>query len=327
MNDKTIEFLVNKDDELDRLDLFLKSKMNPISRSSIKKFIDQGLVNLNGIQEYSSSKKLKSKDKVQVQILTKSELKIIPSNLPIKIVYEDESLLVIDKEAGMVVHPGAGNKKDTLVNALIHKFENTLSTLSGNDRPGIVHRIDKETSGLIVVAKDNISHQKLSDQFSKHSILRKYLALVWGVLRPLNGKISTLIKRDDRNRQKMITNEIRGKKAITNYNTIKVFQSYDIPKISLIKFALETGRTHQIRVHMNYKKTNILGDKIYGKKKVKFKKINQEFEKLILSLNGQLLHACELGFIHPKSQKFLKFESKPPKVFQNIHDLLEKLSN
>ena len=166
MNDKTIEFLVNKDDELDRLDLFLKSKMNPISRSSIKKFIDQGLVNLNGIQEYSSSKKLKNKDKVQVQILTKSELKIIPSNLPIKIVYEDESLLVIDKEAGMVVHPGAGNKKDTLVNALIHKFENTLSTLSGNDRPGIVHRIDKETSGLIVVAKDNISHQKLSDQFS-----------------------------------------------------------------------------------------------------------------------------------------------------------------
>ena len=267
MSDKTIEFLVKKNEELERLDLFLKSKMNPISRSSIQKFIDQGLVNLNGLQEYSSSKKLKNRDKVQIQILSKSELKIIPSKLPITIVHEDESLLVIDKQAGMVVHPGAGNKKDTLVNALIHKFENTLSTLSGNDRPGIVHRIDKETSGLLVVAKDNISHQKLSDQFVKHSILRKYIALVWGVLRPLNGKISTFIKRDNRNRQKMIAHETKGKKAITNYKTIKVFQSYNIPKISLIEFELETGRTHQIRVHMDSKKTNIIGDKIYGKKR------------------------------------------------------------
>ena len=327
MSDKTIEFLVKKNDELERLDLFLKSKMNPISRSSIQKFIDQGLVNLNGLQEYSSSKKLKNRDKVQIQILSKSELKIIPSKLPITIVHEDESLLVIDKQAGMVVHPGAGNKKDTLVNALIHKFENTLSTLSGNDRPGIVHRIDKETSGLLVVAKDNISHQKLSDQFVKHSILRKYIALVWGVLRPLNGKISTFIKRDNRNRQKMIAHETKGKKAITNYKTIKVFQSYNIPKISLIEFELETGRTHQIRVHMDYKKTNIIGDKIYGKKKIRFKKINHELENLISSLNGQLLHASELGFVHPKSQKFLKFESKPPKVFRNICDLLEKLGN
>ena len=327
MSDKTIEFLVKKDDELQRLDLFLKLKMSPISRSSIKKFIDQGLVNLNGFQEYSSSKKLKHKDKVQIKILSKSELKIIPSKLPINIVHEDENLLVIDKQAGMVVHPGAGNKKDTLVNALIHKFENTLSTLSGSDRPGIVHRIDKETSGLLVVAKDNISHQKLSDQFVKHNIFRKYIALVWGVLRPLNGKISTFIKRDNRNRQKMITHETKGKRAITNYNTIKVFQSHDIPKISLIEFELETGRTHQIRVHMDFKKTNIIGDKIYGKKRIKYKKINHEFEKKILSLNGQLLHASELGFIHPKSQKFLKFESKPPKVFRNIYDLLEKLGN
>ena len=327
MSDKTIEFLVKKDDELQRLDLFLKLKMSPISRSSIKKFIDQGLVNLNGFQEYSSSKKLKIKDKVQIKILTKSELKIIPSELPIKIVHEDENLLVIDKQAGMVVHPGAGNRKNTLVNALMHKFKNTLSTLSGSDRPGIVHRIDKETSGLLVVAKDNISHQKLSDQFVKHNIFRKYIALVWGVLRPLNGKISTFIKRDNRNRQKMIAHETKGKKAITNYNTIKVFQSHDIPKISLIEFELETGRTHQIRVHMDFKKTNIIGDKIYGKKRIKYKKINHEFEKKILSLNGQLLHASELGFIHPKSQKFLKFESKPPKVFRNIYDLLEKLGN
>ena len=327
MSNKTIEFLVKKDDEHERLDLFLKSKMNPISRSSIQKFINQGLVNLNGFQEYSPSKKLKNKDMVKIQILTKSELKIVPSNLPIKIVYEDKDLLVVDKQAGMVVHPGAGNKKDTLVNALIHKFENTLSTLSGSDRPGIVHRIDKETSGLIVVAKDNISHQKLSDQFVKHSISRKYIALIWGVLRPLNGKISTFIKRDDRNRQRMISHETKGKKAITNYNTIKVFQSINIPKISLIEFELETGRTHQIRVHMDFKKTNILGDKIYGKKKIKFKKINHEFERQIFGLNGQLLHASELGFIHPKNQKFLKFKSKPPKVFQNIHDLLEKLGN
>ena len=327
MSDKTIEFLVKKDDELERLDLFLRSKMNPISRSSIKKFIDQGLVNLNGFQEYSSSKKLKIKDKVQIKILTKSELKIIPSELPIKIVHEDENLLVIDKQAGMVVHPGAGNRKNTLVNALMHKFKNTLSTLSGSDRPGIVHRIDKETSGLIVVAKDNISHQKLSDQFVKHNIFRKYIALVWGVLRPLNGKISSFIKRDNRNRQKMIAHETKGKKAITNYNTIKVFQSHNIPKISLIEFELETGRTHQIRVHMDFKKTNILGDKIYGKKNIRFKKINNDFFIRLNKLSGQALHAKTLGFAHPKTKKWMNFNSELPDGFKKILNLLENLSS
>ena len=327
MKDKTTQFFANDKDESSRIDIFLKSKMRDVSRSSIKKFIDQGYVFLNGEEINSSSKKIKPNDKIEIQRPVKSELKIIPRNLPIKIVYEDECLLIVDKQAGMVVHPGAGNKNNTLVNALIHRFGNTLSSLNGKDRPGIVHRIDKETSGLLVVTKDNFSHQKISEQFKSHEISRKYRALVWGVLRPLNGKISTLIKRDNRNRQKMAVHDLSGKKAVTNYKTLQVFQSSTIPKISLIEFELETGRTHQIRVHVSYKKSSILGDKVYGKNKTKFKKIDKNFEKEILNLNGQLLHACTLGFVHPKNQKFIKFDSGLPPKFKKIYNLLNKLSN
>ena len=162
-------------------------------------------------------------------------------------------LLLINKK-GMVVHPGAGNFENTLANALKFKYKNKLSNINGNLRPGIVHRIDKETSGLLVIAKNNLSHSKLGEQFSEHSIKRKYQCLVWGVIRPLNGKIETLITRNKKNRQLMTVSEINGKKAITNYKTIKVFSILkDIPKISLLQCELETGRTHQIRVHLKYK--------------------------------------------------------------------------
>ena len=177
----------------------------------------------------------------------------------------------------MVVHPGAGNYENTLVNALMYKYKNKLSDVNGNSRLGIVHRIDKETSGLLVVAKNNSSHLYLAKQFSNHSIKRRYQCLVWGVVRPLNGRIETLISRSRKNRQLMAVSEIRGKKAITNYKTIKVFNIKDVPRISLLECVLETGRTHQIRVHLKYKGASLLGDKQYGKGKLITKKLIKNF--------------------------------------------------
>ena len=186
----------------------------------------------------------------------------------------------------MVVHPGAGNKYNTLANALTYKYNSNLSNLNGSLRPGIVHRIDKETSGLLVIAKNNVSHAKLGKQFSEHTIERKYICLVWGIIRPMSGKIETLICRNKKNRQLMMVSEINGKKAITNYKTLKTFKIKNVPKISLIECKLETGRTHQIRVHMKHKGVSIL-DYQYGKKNIKFKKINEKFVKLLSQLSGQ----------------------------------------
>ena len=226
----------------------------------------------------------------------------------------------------MVVHPGAGNYKNTLANALIYKYKENLSNINGNTRPGIVHRIDKETSGLLVVAKNNLSHSNLGKQFSDHTIKRKYQCLAWGVIRPLSGRIETLISRNKKNRQLMTVSDINGKKAITNYKTIKVFNIKDIPKISLIECKLETGRTHQIRVHLKYKGASLLGDKQYGKSNIKFKKLNQEFFNIFSKLNGQALHAKTLEFIHPVKQKWVSFESKIPSDFKKVLDLLNNLS-
>ena len=226
----------------------------------------------------------------------------------------------------MVVHPGAGNKNKTLVNALLFRYKNKLSDLSGTLRPGIVHRIDKETSGILVVAKNNLSHANLGLQFSKHTVKRKYLCLVWGVVRPLKGKINTLITRDKKNRQLMTVSDTIGKKAITNYKTLKIFNLKDIPKISLIECELETGRTHQIRVHLKYKGSSLLGDKHYGKKNIKFKKINKDFFDNLSKLTGQTLHAKTLEFIHPRTKKKVSFNSDLPESFKKILDLLENLS-
>jgi len=227
----------------------------------------------------------------------------------------------------MVVHPGAGNYENTLVNALLYKYKKNLSDINGTLRPGIVHRIDKETSGLLVIAKSNFAHANLGEQFSKHTIERKYLCLAWGVVRPLNGKISTLITRDKKNRQLMTVSDINGKKAITNYKTIKVFNIKDIPKISLIECKLETGRTHQIRVHLKYKGTSLLGDKQYGKKNVKFKKINNEFFMKLNELSGQALHAKTLGFNHPVTKKWMSFNTDLPDGFKKILNLLKNLNS
>ena len=321
------KFSIKEEDSENRLDIILAKLIPDLTRSNLKKIIELKQVKVNNFVEKSPSKKLKTDDVVEINLIPTEEIKILPTKIKLDIVHEDNDVLIVNKPAGMVVHPGAGNYKKTLVNALIYKYKNELSNINGITRPGIVHRIDKETSGLLVVAKNNKAHANLGKQFSDHTIQRTYQALAWGVLRPLNGRIETLIGRSRKNRQLMSVTEITGKKSITNYKTLKIFNIKDIPKISFLECRLETGRTHQIRVHMAYKGNPLLGDQQYGKKNLKFKKINEDFEDKIKVLNRQALHAKNLGFIHPTSKELIIFESKLPKDFKKILDLLNKLSH
>ena len=315
MNNST-KFLVNEDNNNKRLDIFLSEKIDYLTRTYIKKIIELKNVKINEEVINSPSKKVKLNDLIIVDVITKNTKKLLPNKIKLDVHFEDKDILIINKPKGMVVHPGAGNYDKTLVNALMYKYKNKLSNINGLLRPGIVHRIDKDTSGLLVVAKNNLSHSKLGKQFSDHSIQRKYLALVWGVIRPLSGKIETLISRSKKNRQLMTVSDVNGKKAITNYKTLKVFEIKDVPKISLLECKLETGRTHQIRVHMKYKNAPLLGDKQYSKRNLKFKKINKDFEKNFSALKGQALHAKNLGFVHPTKNKFVSFESELSKDFK-----------
>jgi 23S rRNA pseudouridine1911/1915/1917 synthase len=326
MSDNSTKLLITEEYAGSRLDIILTKLLPELTRSNLKKIIELNQVKINNIIINSPSKKLKINDNIEINLIPKQEIKIEPYKTKLNIVFEDKDILVINKPAGMVVHPGAGNYTETLVNALIYKYKK-LSDLNGSTRPGIVHRIDKETSGLLVVAKNNKAHAHLGKQFNDHSIARTYQALVWGVLRPLSGRIETLIGRSRKNRQLMSVTEITGKKAVTNYSTLKVFDIKDIPKISFVECQLETGRTHQIRVHMAYKGNSLLGDQQYGKKNLKFKKLNEEFAEKLKVLNRQALHAKNLGFIHPTTNKFISFESELPADFKKILNLLNKLSH
>tara|TARA_Y100000996_G_scaffold253998_1_gene199834 strand:- start:99 stop:1079 length:981 start_codon:yes stop_codon:yes gene_type:complete len=323
----SMKFLVKEKNVNERLDIFLSKKINFLTRSRIKKIIENNHVKINGKLVNLASKRVKTHDTILIVIALVQSKKLLPNKIKLDIEYEDKDLIIINKPKGMVVHPGAGNYKNTLANGLIYKYRNQLSNINGELRPGIVHRIDKETSGLLVVAKNNLAHSKLGQQFSEHSIKRKYLCLVWGVIRPMKGQIKSLISRSKKNRQIMTVSDVNGKKAITNYKTIKLFNLKHIPKISLIECELETGRTHQIRVHMKYKGTSLLGDKQYGKKNIKFKNINKDFLEKLNDLNGQALHAKSLGFIHPANGDFVNFNSKPPEAFRNLLNLLENLSS
>ena len=324
---KTITFLAKDLEKKMRLDKFLTENLKNLSRSQIKKIIISKNIKINKKQIIASSEKIKENDLIEVNIPEKKTNDIKPKKINLDIIYEDEDIIVINKNSGLIVHPGAGNKDETLVNGLLYLYKNNLSNLNGEFRPGIVHRIDKDTSGIIVVAKNNHTHTNLSEQFSKHTISRKYVALVWGVIRPLNGKISTLISRSKKNRQLMSVSDRLGKKAVTNYKTIKTFSSKEIPKISLVECILETGRTHQIRVHLEYKGNPLIGDKKYGKKKTKFKKINKKFNEILSSFSRQALHAKSLGFIHPTKKKFVNFDSKLPNDFRKMLDFLDNFAN
>ena len=324
---KTINFLVKEKESGMRIDVYLSKKINTFTRSYIKKLIEEKNLRVNNSIKNAPATRIKINDKISLNFSKRPSLNLKPKKIKLEIVYEDKDILVINKQKGMVVHPGAGNYENTLVNALIYKYKNNLSNINGHLRPGIVHRIDKDTSGLLVVAKNNLSHSNLRKQFSNHKIERKYHCLVWGVIRPLKGRIETLISRNKKNRQLMTVSEINGKKAVTNYKTLKVFNIKDVPKISFIECELETGRTHQIRVHLKYKGSSILGDKQYGKINLKFKKIRKEFLEKLNKIDGQVLHAQTLGFIHPSKNKFLNFKANAPDDFKKLLNLLNNLSS
>ena len=323
---KNIIKLIVKESEINqRVDVFINKQKSSLSRTRVKNLILKEKLKINDLIITNPSKKLNIRDKIQLEISEPEKTSLKPYNYKLNIIYEDHDLLVIDKSAGISIHPGAGNYDNTIVNALMNYCGKSLSNIGDELRPGIVHRIDKDTSGLIVVAKNNISHEHLSNQFNKHTIKRIYLALIWGKLRPQTGTIETLITRSSNNRQLMEVGINKGKKAITNYKTLEVFENNNSPTLSLIECKLKTGRTHQIRVHMSYKGNNILGDKKYKKKFKKIKNINSDLEKVILSLDRQFLHAKALSFIHPKTGKELEFTSILPQELEKILKILRKL--
>ncbi len=322
--EKNIKFIVNEDENNLRVDVLINKREKLISRTRIKNLILKKKLKLNNKIIKNPSKKVIVGDKINLFIPEPEQASLKPYNFKLKIIYEDDDLLIIDKPAGIIMHPGAGNYDKTIVNALIHHDKNSLSNIGDELRPGIVHRIDKNTSGLVVIAKNNQTHENLSKQFSEHKIIRKYQLLIWGKLRPSFGKIETYISRSSKNRQLMEVSLSKGKKAITNYKTIEVFENKKIPTLSFVECKLETGRTHQIRVHMNYKGNSLVGDDKYKKKYKKLINIDLDIEKSIAKLNRQFLHAKTLGFIHPRTKEKMIFSSILP---QELNNILKKLRN
>ena len=319
-----INLIVNENEINQRIDIYIANKERKLSRTKIKNLIINKNLKINNLLIEDPSKKISNGDYIILNIPAMKKESIKPFNYKLNIEFEDEDIIVINKSSGISIHPGAGNYDNTIVNALMNLRGRKYSNIGGELRPGIVHRIDKNTSGLIVVAKNNYAHEELSKQFSKHSITRVYQALIWGKLRPQKGKIETLIKRSSRNRQLMEVGVSKGKRAITNYKTLEIFENSKVPTFSLVECNLETGRTHQIRVHMSYKLNNIVGDQKYKKKFKKIEYVDENLKNLILNLDRQFLHAKKLGFIHPKSQKYIEFESKLPRELENILKKLRK---
>jgi len=296
------DFIVDNDFIGIRLDVFLKYKYEDKSRSYFKNLLEQENIKVNG-QIKKGKYKLKQGDNVSVEIPEPIELNINPENIHIDIVYEDTDIIIVNKSQGMVVHPAPGNYSGTLVNALLYHCDD-LSGINGVIRPGIVHRIDKDTSGLLVIAKNDIAHVKLAEQFKEHSITRTYYALVEGRIKNYSGVINKPLGRDAKERIKMAVVS-NGKRAVTHYKVIEIFK-----KNTLVQCNLETGRTHQIRVHMAYIGHPLVGDPVYGHKKQRFK------------LNGQVLHAKTIGFIHPTTGKYVEFDSELPMYFKKIINVL-----
>ena len=324
--EKKINLKVKENDKSFRIDVFISNNSKEISRTRIKNLILDKKLKINNKIILDPAKKLNTGDKISLIIPEPKKSSLKPYKYKLNIVYEDEDLIVLNKPAGIVMHPGAGNFDNTIVNALINYDKDSLSSIGDKLRPGIVHRIDKNTSGLVVIAKNNQSHENLSHQFSKHSITRIYQLLVWGKIRPSKGKIETLITRSSKNRQMMMVSNSKGKRAVTNYQTIELFENKSIPTLSLLECKLETGRTHQIRVHMNFLGNSIVGDDKYKKKFKKIKNINPLLEEKIINLKRQFLHAKTIGFIHPKKNKEMIFNSILPKELETILKMLRKTS-
>ena len=298
-----LDFLVSAEDKGLRIDKFIAEEAD-ITRSMVQKLIENSGVSVNGAS-VSKNYSLRAGDSVYVEIPDPVELTAVPQDIPVEIVYEDDDLLVVNKPKGMVVHPAAGNPDGTLVNALLFHCGGRLSSINGVIRPGIVHRIDKNTSGLLIVAKTDSAHAGLSEQIKAHTFTREYEAVIVGHLKDGEGVIDAPIGRDKNDRKKMCVTDRNSKNAVTHYIVLEEFSGY-----SHIKLRLETGRTHQIRVHMAYIGHPVLGDDVYG--------------KAFKGIEGQCLHAKKIGFIHPTSGKYLEFDSELPQYFKDILDKIRK---
>ena len=303
-----MEKILVSEDVLQRIDQYLNEKNNEWTRSYIQKLISDDKIKVNG-KSVKASYKVKENDVIEIEEVEVKDAEIHPENIPLDVVYEDEDIVIVNKPKGMVVHPGNGNYSGTMVNSLMYSHKGELSGINGVIRPGIVHRIDKDTSGLLVVAKNDKAHKVLADKFKEHDITREYICLVKGIIQKDNITINLPIGRSDKDRKKMAVTKKNSRNAITH---IKVLKRFKKSGYTLVSAKLETGRTHQIRVHMSYIGHPIVGDDVYSKGTNEF------------GITGQMLHAKVLGFIHPVKDKYMEWEVEPPKQFIDVIEALEK---
>ena len=299
-------FTIETDDANKRVDVFLNEEMEDVSRSALQKNIEKGNITVNG-EKISKNYKLRLGDIVEAELPPPENIDIVPEDIPLDIMYEDDDLIVINKPQNMVVHPAPGHYTGTLVNALMFHCGDNLSGINGVLRPGIVHRIDKDTSGVLVIAKSDLAHKGLSEQLAEHSMKRVYNAIVYNSFSEESGTVDRNIDRSKNDRKKMAVVMQGGRNAVTHYKVIEKLGKY-----TWVELQLETGRTHQIRVHMSYIGHPLLGDPVYGPKKCPF------------NLNGQVLHAKVLGFIHPRTGEYMEFNSELPDYFSSLIERLKK---
>ena len=299
-------FEASEEQKNERIDKFLVSMLPELSRSYIQKLLKDQLV-IVGETAVKANYKLRPNDSILIRIPEAMEPDILPEEIPLDILYEDNDVLVVNKPKGMVVHPGAGHYSHTLVNGLLWHCKGNLSGINGILRPGIVHRIDKDTTGSLLVCKNDLAHREIAQQLKEHTITRKYRAIVYGVLKEDEGKVDAPIGRHPIERKKMAVNYKNGKPAVTHYRVLERFAQY-----TYIECILETGRTHQIRVHMSSIQHPLLGDAVYGPAKCPY------------SLEGQTLHAMVLGFKHPSTGKYLEFSAPLPDYFEKLLKKLPK---
>lgn len=299
-------FTIETDDVNKRVDVFLNEEMEDVSRSALQKNIEKGNITVNG-EKISKNYKLHLGDIVEAELPPPENIDIVPEDIPLDIMYEDDDLIVINKSQNMVVHPAPGHYTGTLVNALMFHCGDNLSGINGVLRPGIVHRIDKDTSGVLVIAKSDLAHKGLSEQLAEHSMKRVYNAIVYNSFSEESGTVDRNIDRSKNDRKKMAVVMQGGRNAVTHYKVIEKLGKY-----TWVELQLETGRTHQIRVHMSYIGHPLLGDPVYGPKKCHF------------NLNGQVLHAKVLGFIHPRTGEYMEFNSELPDYFSSLIERLKK---
>lgn len=324
-NERKIELVIGPDQQGVRLDKALASLMEDTSREQVKRLIRDGRVRYRG--SITNDPSLRSEEGMifEVEPMEVREIQLIGEDIPLDIVFEDEHILVLNKPVGLVVHPGAGNYSGTLVNALLHHCGENLSNMREMDRPGIVHRLDKDTSGLMVVAKNDQAHRGLAAQFDDRSLSRTYLAFVEGLLNPLAGTIDKNIARSDSNRKRMSVFDFKGKTAITHYETLETFTAGSAIVASLVACKLETGRTHQIRVHLTDAGHPVLGDPLYGRQRKRpiIQRLVEEHKGTLWTHKRQALHAWKLSLTHPVTEDRMEFEAPMPEDLLELHRILK----